>query len=77
MLVDETEQECQLVNLLNTIQQEVYDVAKSKRSLELQVSSLSEEKRSSERYYCVDDKVMHLICMLVENLKNWSKKSLA
>ena len=77
MLVDETEQECQLVNLLSTVQQKVCDVAKAKHSLELQVSSLSEEKKRSERYYCVDDKVMYFICMFVEILKNWSKKSLA
>ena len=49
--LDDTEQECQIVKLLNTIQQEVYDVTDAKRNLEVQVSSLSEQKKSNERYY--------------------------
>lgn len=39
----------QVVKLLNTIQQEVYDVTSAKRDLEVQVSSLLEQKQSNER----------------------------
>ena len=39
----------QIVKLLNTIQQEVYDVTNAKCDLEVQVSSLLEQKQSNER----------------------------
>ena len=38
-----------IVKLLNTIQQEVYDVTNAKCDLEAQVSSLSEQKQNNER----------------------------
>lgn len=50
MLLNDTEQESQIVKLLDTIQQEIHDVTKAKHDLVAQVSSLSEEKKSSERY---------------------------
>ena len=49
--LDDTEQDSQIVKLLNTIQQEVHDVTNAKCNLEVQVSSLLEQKKSNERYY--------------------------
>ena len=49
LVLDDTEQECQIIKLLNTIQQEIYDVTKAKHDVEAQVSSLSEQKKSYER----------------------------
>ena len=50
-LLHDSEQESQIVKLLNTLQQEIHDVTKAKHDLEAQVSSLSEEKKSNERYH--------------------------
>lgn len=49
-LLADIKQESQVVKLLNTLQQEIHDVTKTKRDLEVQVSSLSEQKKSNERY---------------------------
>ena len=51
VLIHDTEQESQIVKLLNTLQQEIHDVTKAKHDLEAQVSSLLEQKKSNERYY--------------------------
>lgn len=51
VLLQDSNQESQIVKLLNTIQQEIHDVTKANHDLEAQVSSLSEQKKSHERYY--------------------------
>ena len=51
VLKHDTEQESQIVKLLNTLQQEIHDVTKAKHDLEAQVSSLLEQNKSNERYY--------------------------
>lgn len=51
VLLHHTDQESQIVKLLNTIQQEIHEVTEAKHNLEAQVLSLAEQKNSNERYY--------------------------